>query len=256
MGNIIESIYRYPIKGFSGELLSKVVLHAHNVIPGDREYAFAKAKIKFDSNNPHYIDKTRFVALVKYEKLASIDTEFNNNSKRLLFSNAGTKLIEGTLSNQADCQRISNFLAHYLGMPSDEQPRMVRARGGTQVHSFSDVPDKAISLINLSSVDEFGSKINAKIDCRRFRGNINFRNHIPWEEFNWINRKLRIGKAILKVYKRTKRCAATNVNPFSAIRDLNIPLQLKNVYKHTDLGIYAVVKEGGVVRVGDNIELL
>ena len=256
LDNIIKSIYRYPIKGFCGELLSNVLLLADNVIPGDREYAFARSEINFDPNNPHYIKKTKFLALVKYEKLALLEAKFNNYSKRLLLSEGGIKLIEGNLTNQEDCQKISNFLKRYLNLPSSAQPNMVRARGGTKFHSFSDVPDKAISLINLSTVDELSSEFGTKIDYRRFRSNIYFENKFPWEEFNWIDHKLRIGEAVVKIIKRTKRCGATNVNPLSAVRDINIPLELKKHYKHTDLGIYAIVEESGAVNVGDTIQIL
>ena len=253
---IVENIYRYPIKGFSGEMLDNVTLETDNVIPGDREYAFAKTGVAFDPDNPHYIRKTNFLALVKYEKLASLETKFSDFSKEFSLSTSGVKLIEGSLSNKADCQNISNFLKHYLNMPTSERPHLVTAAEGTQAHSFSDVPDKAISLINLSSVDELSTKTKTKIDHGRFRGNIYFKGNKPWQEFNWIDSRLRIGEVIFHVFKRIKRCAATNVNPFSAIRDINIPTEIKKHYQHTDLGIYGIVKKGGVISVGDKIELL
>ena len=253
---IVENIYRYPIKGFSGEMLDNVTLETDNVIPGDREYAFAKTGVAFDPDNPHYIRKTNFLALVKYEKLASLETKFSDFSKEFSLSTSGVKLIEGSLSNKADCQNISNFLKYYLNMPASERPHLVTATEGTQAHSFSDVPDKAISLINLSTVEELSTKTKTKIDHGRFRGNIYFKGNKPWQEFNWIDSRLRIGKVIFHVFKRIKRCAATNVNPFSAIRDINIPLEIKKHYEHTDLGVYGIVKKGGVISVGDKIELL
>ena len=61
MPNTIESIYRYPIKGLSGESLDRIALSAGCVISGDREYAFARSNITFDPANPQHIEKKHFI---------------------------------------------------------------------------------------------------------------------------------------------------------------------------------------------------
>ena len=94
------------------------------------------------------------------------------------------------------------------------------------------------------------------MDPIRFRGNVYFSGEHPWIEFDWIEKEVRIGKAILKVFKRTKRCAATAVNPETGVRDMNIPKDLKNYYDHMDMGIYAEVLVGGTIKIGDRIEVL
>ena len=100
---IVENIYRYPIKGFSGEMLDNVTLETDNVIPGDREYAFAKTGVAFDPDNPHYIRKTNFLALVKYEKLASLETKFSDFclNKKVTFT-----LL---LSNNKNIKKLNKF---------------------------------------------------------------------------------------------------------------------------------------------------
>ena len=55
--------------------------------------------------------------------------------------------------------------------------------------------------------------------------------------------------------RRTRRCAATEVNPATAERDAKPPKWLLEHYGHADLGIYAEVLEGGRVAVGDALEL-
>ena len=64
-----------------------------------------------------------------------------------------------------------------------------------------------------------------------------------------------IGHVRLKVVKRIVRCAATNVDPATAIRDLNIPESLLRALGHMDCGIYAEVIEGGEITAGDRIEI-
>ena len=81
---ILKKIFRYPIKGLSGENIEKILLEKDQVLLGDREYAFAKSHVLFDENNPVYLRKTNFLALVKEEKLAELRTEFISNSKRLI----------------------------------------------------------------------------------------------------------------------------------------------------------------------------
>ncbi|MBT7955999.1 MAG: MOSC domain-containing protein [Rhodospirillaceae bacterium] len=254
--NKIESIYRYPIKGLSGESMTSVVLKAGEVIPGDREYAFARAGVQFDSDKPEYLQKTNFLALVRDEKLAEFDTRFDPESKSLSIFQDRILALEADLVDPADCLKAAEFFRDYLAILPDNCPSLVRATGGTTGHSFSDVPNKAISLINLKSVSEFGEKISAAVDPIRFRGNINFEGDEAWQEFDWLDRDLRIGEVILRAFKRTQRCAATMVNPDTAERDINVPKKLHENYAHMDMGIYTEVIAGGEIKCGDEIELI
>jgi MOSC domain-containing protein YiiM len=53
--------------------------------------------------------------------------------------------------------------------------------------------------------------------------------------------------------KRIVRCAAVNVDPESAARDLDIPHTLTRRFGHGDCGVYAEVIAGGTVSVADAI---
>jgi hypothetical protein len=254
--NRIESLYRYPIKGLSGERMESISLTAGEVVPGDREYAFARAGVTFDPDNPEYLQKTNFLALVRDEQLAAFETRLDANSKTLLILREGEVLLEADLENPADCETAAEFFREQLDILPESQPRLVRATGGTRGHSFSDVPYKAISLISLSSIQELGENIGIEIDPIRFRGNINFEGDAPWLEFDWIDRDLRIEEVVLHVFKRTQRCAATTVNPKTAVRDINVPRELHMNYQHMDMGIYTEVLRGGEIKIGDEIELI
>ena len=52
---------------------------------------------------------------------------------------------------------------------------------------------------------------------------------------------------------RIVRCAATNVDPDTGIRDLSIPDTLMRSFGHADCGVYAEVIEAGEVAVGDEL---
>ena len=53
--------------------------------------------------------------------------------------------------------------------------------------------------------------------------------------------------------ERIDRCAATNVDPASGARDLNIPLALRKAYGHIDCGVLLGVTRGGALEVGQAI---
>ena len=53
--------------------------------------------------------------------------------------------------------------------------------------------------------------------------------------------------------KRTQRCAATEVNPQTAERDLRVPFLLRKHYGHLDMGIYAEIVQGGAIEPGSRI---
>ena len=61
------------------------------------------------------------------------------------------------------------------------------------------------------------------------------------------------GGVAFDAFARIDRCAATNVNPVTAERDLIIPLGLQQAYGHPDCGIYLKVVDGGKLQVGEEI---
>jgi uncharacterized protein len=62
-----------------------------------------------------------------------------------------------------------------------------------------------------------------------------------------------VGEIGFRVAERTDRCAATNVDPASGVRDLNIPLTLRKAFGHIDCGVLLRVTRGGELEVGQPI---
>jgi uncharacterized protein len=87
----------------------------------------------------------------------------------------------------------------------------------------------------------------------RFRANLYVEGWPAWHEFDLVDRTLAIGATRLKVVKRITRCAAINVDPDTAARDLAIPQALQRRFGHGDCGIYAEVTEGGEAALGDAV---
>ncbi len=78
-----------------------------------------------------------------------------------------------------------------------------------------------------------------------FAGNVYFEGLPAWSEHDLTGREIEIGTVRLKVVKPTTRCAATEVNPETAIRDLPIPKILMDLNGNINLGIYAEVTAAG-----------
>jgi hypothetical protein len=93
-----------------------------------------------------------------------------------------------------------------------------------------------------------------RIDPLRFRANVWIDGVDAWEEFNWLGKEIRLGPVRLRVKERIDRCAATNVDPATGARDMNIPKLLQHGFGHIDFGVFAEVMEGGTFRVGDAVE--
>jgi GntR family transcriptional regulator/MocR family aminotransferase len=110
-----------------------------------------------------------------------------------------------------------------------------------------------MSLINLATVRRLEEQWGYRIDPLRFRANFYIDGAEPWEEFDWVGSDIKIGDALFRVDRRNGRCGATNVNPETGRRDLDLPSSLRAAFGHKDLGIYLVAREGGRVTAGDQV---
>jgi len=100
------------------------------------------------------------------------------------------------------------------------------------------------------------NEAGAPVNPLRFRGNLYVMGWPAWHEFELLDRTITVGKtAQLSVVKRIQRCAATDVDPDTGIRDLSIPRTLLQNFDHTDCGVYAEVTVAGDIAIGDGIDL-
>ena len=249
----IRTIYRYPVKGLSPEPLERTTLTVGQTIPADRLFAIENGPSGFDSAAPAYFPKQRFLMLMRNERLARLDTRFDEASHMLAIREGGRAAASGDLRTAAGRQAIEDFFAAFCADELRGPPKILHAPG----HSFSDVSRKVVSIINLASVAAIETLVGAPVDPLRFRGNLYVEGWPPWGEFDLLGKKLAVGgEARLQVVKRIERCAATNVEPGTGIRDMTIPHSLLRALGHADCGIYAEVIAGGPIAAGDPIAIL
>ncbi|HJS33696.1 MAG TPA: MOSC domain-containing protein [Alphaproteobacteria bacterium] len=244
----VAHIYRYPVKGLTPEPLARVAIAPGQGLPHDRRFALAHGTTRFDPAAPEWLPKSNFLMLMKNERLARLKTHFDAESGILAIERDGRKVAGADITQPAGRLVIEQFFAAFMGVECRGMPRLVEAPG----HMFSDTPPKVVSLIGLDSIRDLERVTRAPVDHRRFRANLYVAGAAPWQEFDWVGRELSIGATRLRVVKRIERCAATNVNPDSAARDMNLPRSLRLGFDHVDMGVYAEVVQGGAIAVGDS----
>jgi len=245
----IEAIYRYPVKGLSAEPLPAVRLTPGETLPFDRAYAIENGPSGFDPSAPKHFRKIAFLMLMRNERLAALDTRFDDQTGILTIRRAGDVAVEACLDTVAGRATIEAFFEDFAADELRGPPKVLKAPG----HSFSDAAERVVSLINLASLRELAEHAGAAVHPLRFRGNLYVKGLPAWSEFEWVGKRLRAGSVTFDGFARIDRCAATNVNPETARRDMTIPRTLLDAYGHPDCGIYLKVRDGGELKVGDTV---
>ncbi len=248
----VESIHRYPVKGLSPEAMDQVALRPGEGLPHDRRFAFAQGDSRFDMAAPAWMPKANFACLMMNARLARLRSAFDAASGRLALSAPEAGAVEVDLGTPEGRWQAEEWLTAYMGPEARGRLRLAEVPG----HAFTDIPAKAVSIIGLASVEALGQRVGMWLDPIRFRANVYFSGAEPFAELDWVGREITLGGARLRVFKRTKRCAATEVNPETAERDAKPPRALQEHYGHADLGIYAEVLEGGTLAVRDALRLV
>jgi hypothetical protein len=248
----LTSIYRYPVKGLSPQPYQRVTLRTGQTLPNDRRYAVENGPSGFDPAAPAWLAKTHFLMLMRNERLAALRTSFDDATNVLSIRLDGTEVARGNLESAEGRAAIERYLASYCAADLRGPPKVLTA----PPHSFSDVAKKVVSIINLASVRAIAKVVGRPVDPVRFRANLYVEGWPEWSEFDLLDKPIAIGKARAKVVKRIVRCAATNVDPATAVRDMEIPQALQRSFGHGDCGIYAEVTDDGDITIGDAIGAL
>ena len=245
----VAQIYRYPVKGMSAEPLRRIRLRAGEGLPLDRQFALARPGAPFDPERPTWLRKRHFLMLMTDERLAALRVAYDDDAARLTIDHDGRREVDADLRSDAGREAVERFFEGYMGAELRGRPRLVSAPG----HVFTDNPTKYVSMINLASVADLERRLGQPVDPLRFRANLYVSGLPAWREFEWLGRELGAGDVGFRVAERIDRCAATNVDPVSGLRDLNIPLALRTAYGHIDCGVLLGVTHAGVLEVGQAI---
>ena len=241
----ISAIYRYPIKGLTAEALESVELSIGETLPFDRAYAIENGPGRFNPSNPQHLPKVNFLMLMRNQRLATLISQFDSQTHTLTILREGKPVATGNLNTPTGRAIITQFLSAYFASDLRGAPRIVAA----PEHSFSDVADKCLHIINLASVRDLGRVTGKDLNPLRFRPNIVIDTGTAWEELNWPGNDIALGQSRLAVFKTTERCAAINVNPSTGSRDTDLLAHLARNWGHTNFGVYAKVAQAAPISV-------
>ena len=111
----IEYLYRYPVKGLTAEALESAEVEAGGCIPWDRAFALAQGDSGFDPAAPQWLQKQNFMCLMRNARIAALFSFFEPRTGMLAIrAPDGSAVVENALT-EAGRERISAFLAGYLG---------------------------------------------------------------------------------------------------------------------------------------------
>lgn len=248
----VAQIWRHPIKSHGREALGEVVLEAGRTLPGDRAWAVAHDATKFDFAAPAWVPCVNFSLGSKAPGLMAIDAQWDATSRRLTLTHPERETLNFDPDNAADARRFIAWVTP-LCPPNRALPaRLVKVEG----RGMTDTDYPSISLNGLASHRALEGRLGREISPQRWRGNFLFDGAAPWEEFDWIGRRLRLGAAEIEVREPITRCLATAASTRTGRRDADTLGTLEAGWGHKDFGVYAVVTKGGRVGVGDALEVV
>ena len=248
----IRKLYFSPVKSLSFSNKKNLIVKKNIGIKSDRIFAFTRLTDKKESYNfekyPEKRNLNFFLTLRNSPFLNKYNFEYRDNVLLLLINN---KLINKiSLNDRDNFKTLSKELMRHEKLIT-KTPYLIHNK-----HSpfFDTTPNISISLINLRSIEDFEDKIKRRIEHERFRGNIYINNVDPWKEFNWIGREISINKCLFKVEKKIPRCSATNLVPKFETVDMNLPLKLKEIYGHSNMGVYLIPLTNGDINENNIIK--
>jgi uncharacterized protein YcbX len=245
----IAALFRHPIKGFTPQKVASAFLDAGEAFPGDRLFAVEDGPSGFDPANPAWITKQRFTVLAKIAEVAKARTSYDETSGVLTAKAPGAADFEGLLADEAGRLAFAAWLTALLGEAATGPLRVVQGGG----HRFLDHPAGHVSIINLASVRDFAERLGQPVDPLRFRANLYVEGWPAWVENDWKGRELELGGARATVFAPITRCSAPDVDPASAVRDIEVTARLHEFYGHLLCGIYVQVTAPGSVAEGDAV---
>jgi hypothetical protein len=254
----VESLWRYPVKSMRGEELAEAFIGFAGVY-GDRLFAFRSSE---KPKGFPYLTGREQAKMVLYRP------RFRHPDRAAKPPNLAEAESIGPGLNPVYAD--SADLAVDVDTPSGEvlsvdEPALIRTLsegvGGalTLLRSERAMTDcRPVSLFSVQTARRLGDELGTNIDKRRFRANIfvDLPSTAGFAEDGHVGRTLRIGsKTVVAILERDPRCAMISLDPDTAERN---PAILGNVTKNHEgkAGVYGAVLVEGMVRVGDDIEVL
>ena len=256
----VDSLWRYPVKSMRGEELEEAFVGFSGVY-GDRLFAFRSSASP--KGFPWLTGREQEEMLLYRPRFRHPDKAARpvNLAQAEKITPGLTPVFADPMDLAVDVETPSGevlaiddpALVRMLGQGMSDAPALALLRSD---RSMTDC--RPVSLFSVQSGRRLGDEVGAPIDKRRFRANIylDLGSAAGFAEDAFVGRTLRIGpKAVISVLERDPRCKMITLDPDTAERNPQI-LRKVNQAHDNKAGVYGAVLVEGIVRRGDEIELL
>lgn len=241
----VASLWRHPIKAIGRESIDSVHLKAGQTMPGDRLWAVAHEASKAEDGA--WARCSSFVRAASSPALMAI--EARSEGDMLHLSHPDQPPL--TINTATDGAGLVDWLKPLISQGRAAPARLVRA---PQDRGMTDTSEASITLGNLKSHRIVEARLGRDLSIHRWRCNVWIDGLAPWEEFDLIGKRFRLGTAEVEAFARIGRCEATSANPSTGRRDADL-LSVLEDYGHQDFTIGLLVTSDGEVATGDRLVL-
>ena len=244
----LSDIFRHPIKAHGYEALTSTRVLAGRTLPWDRHWAVLHEHAKTDGTA--WAPCVNFSRGAKAGSLMAISAKLDETSHQLSLTHPELGPLQFEPDTEAD---------RFLDWVRPLMPRDRAASSGIVAvpdRGMTDTDFPSISLAGRASLAALSEKMGQPLDPRRFRANFWIEGLSPWEGFELVGQRVRIGNVTFEVRERITRCRATMANPETGKTDADTLGALEAGWGHTDFGVYLVAENSGEVATGDVFEVL
>lgn len=258
----VTEIHRYPVKSMAGESLEVSAVDERG-LSGDRAFALFDPDVRAIASAKSTSD---FPGLMDFRARYATAEAAGDETRRLLVTLPDGRTFP---SNDAACaQAISTWFGRpiALGAVTDPPEKRPRGRKYTMNGTFFDYAP--LHLLTATSVASFAAIVpGSVVAVPRFRPNLLLSCDAAsgYPENEWVGKRLRLGAEIeIEVTDPCPRCAMITLAQRELPKDAGLLKALAGqnrqhvpvlAEEHPSLGVYAFVREGGVVRLGDELTI-
>ncbi len=243
----LAEIWRYPVKAHGREQVDSAPLSPGQGLPWDRIWAVAHERS--DSDGSEWARCRNFTRGAGAPRLQAITSSVDEEQGTVTFRHPD--LADLICNPDKDPEALVAWSNQLVPEGRTKSARIVRGQG----FGFHDTAYQSISIASFASHDAVSEKAGIPLSKDRWRCNLWLDGLSAWDEFDWVGRTIQIGEAVLEVTERSVRCMMTHANPETGERDVEV-LKLLKTFGHHEFTVQATVKNGGIIRQGDEVTLL
>ncbi|MGF1501031.1 MAG: MOSC domain-containing protein [Paracoccaceae bacterium] len=246
----LTEIRRHPVKALGAETLARAELREGKPIAFDRRWAIAHS----GAGSPDadgWMAPRNFVTQKHVPALAAVTAAFEEATGQLALAHPDRPPLTVRPDAPDDARALTDWIGPLADAVRPGPYRLLTRADG----AMTDDPDAGIHIGSTATLRAVSEAAGHPLSRARFRANLWVDGWAPYEEFDLVGRRVRIGGALLEIIERTGRCAATMANPSTGRRDIDLPAVIQRYWGHTDFGVYARVVEGDTLAPGDPVSV-